>query len=74
MKAQIRQQVESDLKVTFDAKFEDMQRRLQDRDEKIQQLESQHESKTAEKTAKEKEMQAMRLQFEKEQKAQEEKF
>ena len=60
--------------MTFDAKFEDMQRRLQDRDEKIQQLESQHESKTAEKTAKEKEMQAMRLQFEKQQKAQEEKF
>ena len=60
--------------MTFDAKFEDMQRRLQDRDEKIQQLENQHESKTAEKTAKEKEMQAMRMQFEKQQKAQEEKF
>ena len=40
MKAQIRQQVEQDLKVTFDAKYEDMQRRLKDRDDKIQQLET----------------------------------
>ena len=74
MKAQIRQQVEQDLKVTFDAKYEDMNRRLKDRDDKIQQLEQQYDSKVTEKSQKEKEMQGMRQQFERDQKAQEEKF
>ena len=51
MKAQIKRQVEQDLKVTFDSKFEEMKRQLNERDGKINQLEDQYSNKAAEKSS-----------------------
>ena len=65
MKAQIRRQVEEDMQMNFDSKFEEMKRNLQERDDKINQLSRQYSEKEQEKLIKEKEIKKMHLEFEK---------
>ena len=49
MKAQIRRQVEENMQMNFDSKFEEMKRNLQERDDKINQLSRQYSEKEQEK-------------------------
>ena len=65
MKAQVKRQVEQDLKRDFDSRFETLQRRLKDRDDKISQLENLQVQKDSEAASQERELHRVRLEHEK---------
>lgn len=74
MKAEVKRQVETDLKSDFDARFEVLQRRLKDRDVKISELENLQAQSDSERVAKEREIQKMKSEHERMAKMQEEKY